>query len=119
MFPRGYYYTDDNATDLLTRGLTPNQLHSSTLWSHGPLWFQLQPDWSKCSPNSVLHIQTGEEVESIHQATVISTDPKPGLSQIMDTTRHNKTPLNYSICVILHNQYQTHNIKAIWTTNYS
>jgi len=36
LFPNsvwGYCHTEDNAADLLTQGLTPNQLHLSTSWS--------------------------------------------------------------------------------------
>ena len=40
------------------------------------------------SSSSILHIQTGKEVESIHQATVISTDPKPGKSWTLPDTAH-------------------------------
>jgi len=84
----GYCPTDDNAADLLTRGITPTQLISSTLWSCGPPWLTSQPDWPKWSPATILHIQTGEEDELTNPTTNASTEPKPGLIQIMDINRY-------------------------------
>jgi len=37
--------TEDNPTDLLTRGITSSQLETSTLWTCGPQWLPFRTDW--------------------------------------------------------------------------
>ncbi|XP_065915750.1 uncharacterized protein [Dysidea avara] len=87
----GYCHTDDNAADLLTRGISSTQLQSSTLWSHGPPWLPSQSNWPTWSPATVLHVQTNdEEVEPTLPATDAPVTLKPGLGQIIDITRYSK-----------------------------
>jgi len=50
----GYYQMTDNIADLLTRGITPAQLKSSSLWSHGPEWLLAQMVTNVC-PQCYLH----------------------------------------------------------------
>ena len=87
----GYCHTDDNAADLLTRGISSTQLQSSTLWSHGPPWLLSQSNWPTWSPAIVIHVQTNdEEVEPTLPATDAPVTLKPGLGQIIDITRYSK-----------------------------
>ena len=40
-----YCPTADNPADLLTRGVTSTQLHSSLLWRYGPQWLLTYDNW--------------------------------------------------------------------------
>ena len=57
----GYCPTEDNAADLLTRGITSTQSQLSHLWAQGPSWLTSMCNWPTWSPSSVLHITTSEE----------------------------------------------------------
>ncbi|XP_065889715.1 uncharacterized protein [Dysidea avara] len=86
----GYCQTADNAADLLTRGITPTQLQSSSLWSHGPEWLTSETDWPKWSPMSVFNICTSEEIEAtalIAETSIISTT---GVYQVIDINKYSK-----------------------------
>ena len=93
MFPTSvwrYCPTNDNAADLLTRGITATQLTSSQLWLKGPTWLPSECDWPSWSPTSVHHIHTTEEVEPTTSNAEQPTIPQPGLHQIIDITRYSK-----------------------------
>ena len=49
-----YCPSADNPADLLTRGITAEQLKSSDLWIHGPTWLPIQPAWPTWDPTEVL-----------------------------------------------------------------
>lgn len=86
----GYCHTNDNAADLLTRGITPIQLQSTQLWFQGPPWLTSESDWPTWSSTSVHHIHTIEETESATSASKTNTVPQTGLHQIIDITRYSK-----------------------------
>ena len=93
MFPTSvwrYCPTNDNAADLLTRGITATQLTSSQLWLKGPTWLPSECDWPSWSPTSVHHIHATEEVEPTTSNTEQPTIPQLGLHQIIDITRYSK-----------------------------
>jgi len=46
-----YCPSADNPADLLTRGITAEQIKSSDLWVHGPIWLPTQNSWD---PTDVL-----------------------------------------------------------------
>jgi len=52
-----YCPTACNPADLLTRGLTAQQLVDSALWSHGPPWLSFPDDWPTWSPSEALLVQ--------------------------------------------------------------
>ena len=54
----------ENPADLLTRGLSTNQLRTSHLWIHGPYWLLTQSDWLTWTPTPVLCLQAEEGTES-------------------------------------------------------
>ena len=85
----GYCHTTDNAADLLTRGLTPIQLQSSSLWSQGPAWLTSESDWPNWSPTSALHINTSEDADNT-PITETSVAPKLGLHQVIDIAKYSK-----------------------------
>jgi len=45
-----YCPTSDNPADLLTRGITSQQLALSTIWKHGPPWLTSKTLWPKWNP---------------------------------------------------------------------
>ena len=49
-----YCLSADNPADLLTRGITAEQLKSSHLWVHGPTWLPTQSVWPAWDPTEVL-----------------------------------------------------------------
>ena len=82
LFPNsvwGYYPTNDNAADLLTRGISCVQLQSSSLWSQGPPWLTSEPHWPDWSPTSFLHITTDEEIRPTTTDEEIPSVSKTGI----------------------------------------
>ena len=49
-----YCPSTDNPADLLTRGITAEQLRTSVHWLHGPTWLPTQQDWPTWDPADVL-----------------------------------------------------------------
>ena len=49
-----YCPSAENPADLLTRGITAEQLKLSNLWIHGPAWLSLQPAWPTWDPAEAL-----------------------------------------------------------------
>ena len=49
-----YCPSADNPTNLLTRGITAEQLRSSDLWVHGPTWLPTQNSWKTWDPTGFL-----------------------------------------------------------------
>jgi len=47
-----YCPTADNPADLVTRGITPDKLFSSSSWISGPSWIMQEESWPKWSPRS-------------------------------------------------------------------
>ena len=75
-----------NPADLLTRGITADQLNNSSKWNHGPIWLLLptqQPTWERCE---VLHLQepAAELDEGSH--TVLTDNSPVGIHLIIDFT---------------------------------
>jgi len=91
LFPNSvwsYCPIDDNAADLLTRGISSIQLQSSSLWSQDPAWLISEPNWPHWSPTSILHVITEEEITSTATIEETPTVSKPGINQCTDITRH-------------------------------
>ena len=66
--------TSDNPPDLLTRGISAQQLLSSQLWSQGPHWLLSESDWPKWLPIGILHNNIAEAEEEIEQITTPEED---------------------------------------------
>ena len=87
----GYCQTKDNAADLLTRGIAPAQLQSSSLWAHGPEWLTSKVDWPKWSPMSVLNVVCDDE--EIETTTLMVEAPSlltPGVHKVIDIDNFSK-----------------------------
>ena len=58
-----YTPSADNPADLLTRGVSTQQLLSSELWLHGPHWLSNESNWPTWVPTNILHLQTAEDTD--------------------------------------------------------
>ena len=65
-----YCPTDCNLADLLTRGLTAQQLADSTLWRHGPPWLLSPTKWPT---SEALPVQTASVEDSLSSTSNHST----------------------------------------------
>ena len=68
-----YCPTTYNPSDLLTKGITTDQLKASSLWKHGPKWLPNRSQWPSWLTTEVLHLFTTET--STDEATTNSTVP--------------------------------------------
>jgi len=65
----------DNPADLLTRGISSEQLLTSQLWMHGPQWLQFRQNWPQWTPtNALLQLSTDEDNDD-NEATLSPTVP--------------------------------------------
>ena len=86
-----YCPSADNPADLLTRGVTFDQLSSSVQWKHGPTWLTSPSQWPTWQQSEVLHVQTeaDNEIEVLEED--IPTKPEStGLHKILDVTQFSK-----------------------------
>lgn len=60
-----YCPTSDNPADLLTRGITSQQLALSTIWKRGPTWLTYKSQWPTWNPTEVIHSQHPEVIAAI------------------------------------------------------
>ena len=73
----------DNPADLLTRGLSTDQLKSSRLWTHGPDWLLNRSAWPTWSPTSILHLQAEEEASPGNPHTENISESAPCILSIV------------------------------------
>ncbi|XP_065886666.1 uncharacterized protein [Dysidea avara] len=81
--------TSDNPADLLTRGISAQQLFSSQLWLQGPCWLPSESEWPKWLPTGILHINIAEAEEEV-EVTTPEDDASitTGISNVVTITRH-------------------------------
>ncbi|XP_065893821.1 uncharacterized protein [Dysidea avara] len=81
--------TSDNPADLLTRGISAQQLFSSQLWLQGPCWLPSESEWPKWLPTGILHINIAEAEEEV-EVTTPEGDASitTGISNVVTITRH-------------------------------
>ena len=90
-----YCPTGDNPADLLTRGMQPSELSTSTLWSRGPSWLNAKKNWPTWNSKSVLlQFTAAEQLEAISPNTTNSNptkvpEPKHGISEIIKLSAYN------------------------------
>ena len=82
--------TSDNPADLLTRGVSTQQLLTSQLWSQGPSWLLSESKWPKWLPTGILHINIAEAEEGIEQTITPKEDTShiTGISNIVTITHY-------------------------------
>ena len=80
----------DNPADLLTRGLSTDQLKSSRLWTCGPDWLLDRSRWPTWTPTSgALHLQAEETSPNFAaQNTEDSTESEPCVLLLVDISRY-------------------------------
>ena len=86
-----YVPTADNPADLLTRGLSTQQLRDSRLWLYGPSWLPSQTHWPTWSPTNVLSVQTEETTDVVPNCASTSdtrSSQSYGLHYIIDISRY-------------------------------
>jgi len=81
--------TIDNPANLLTRGISTQQLFSSQLWFQGPRWLLSKSEWPKWLPTGILHINIAEAEE---EARMITPEDNTisiatGISNVVTITR--------------------------------
>lgn len=88
-----YVPTADNPADLLTRGLSTQQLRTSRLWLHGPSWLPLDTQWPTWSPTNVLSIQTEETTDTASDSDSNSDMEQPqthGPHRVIDASQYSQ-----------------------------
>ena len=110
-----YCPSADNPADLLTRGMTFQQLSSSIQWRHGPTWLNSPSEWPVWPHAELLVIQAdyNEEVETPPVAPPLDETTKPpniGIQHLVDVTRFSKLSKLLSVtayvCQFTHNTRQ-------------
>ena len=71
-----YCPSSDNPADLLTRGITSQQLAISTTWKHGPVWLTSKSQWPTWHPTEVLHSHHPEVIAVLTVEEAETTDPE-------------------------------------------
>ena len=83
-----YCPSGDNPADLLTRGITFDQLCTSNQWNHGLTWLSTPSEWPTWHRLEVLHVQgVADELDTDHEAVNDTTIPPFGIQCIIDITR--------------------------------
>ena len=110
-----YCPSADNPTDLLTRGITFQQLSSSIQWRHGPTWLNSPSKWTVWPHAELLLIQADydEEVVSTPVGPPLDETTEPpniGIQHLVDVTRFSKLSKLLSVtayvCQFTHNTRQ-------------
>ena len=83
--------TNDNPADLLTRGITYDQLQSFLMWLNGPPWLLSENQWPERKPTEALQLQvslveTEEATQPVQNTTAVEN---VGLHCILDVAAHN------------------------------
>ena len=78
----------DNPADLLTRGVSTQQLLSSELWLHGPHWLLNESNWLTWVPTNILHLQTAEDTYSDVDSHHPTTKNIEGVCAIIDASQY-------------------------------
>ena len=83
--------TNDNPADLLTRGITYDQLQSSLMWLNGPSWLLSDNLWPEWQPTKALQLQVSlVEAKETAQPEILSTTSMAdtGLHCIFDVSAY-------------------------------
>ena len=86
-----YCPSADNPADLLTRGITFQQLSSSTIWQQGPPWLPSPELWPTWDPTGVHLSQAELDLEEPDQSCYTKQDesrPATSLLNIIDIERY-------------------------------
>ena len=111
--PANWSFTpsSDNPADLLTRGISTEQLKSSELWIHGPWWLSDTSHWPTWSPANILDVVVTELVELAPCTTILSSKDQTGLLSIIDASRYSN--LNRLLGTIAYVYRFIHNLRKL------
>ena len=84
-----YCPTSDNPADLLTRGITADQLGLSTIWQHGPPWLTSESQWPNWSPaesqiSSAQALATATATACATEDVSNQMNDQPGIHRLID-----------------------------------
>lgn len=85
-----YCPSADNPADLLTRGITADQLCNSNKWIHGPSWLPSPTQWPTWERFEVLHIQEAAAELEEETDTVPTDNPTVGIHLIIDFNKFSR-----------------------------
>ena len=95
MFPIPHWNhcpTADNPADLLTCGISAEQLQSSSLWKHGPQWLLAESQWPHWKPSQVLSLSLSQSLEAeMPSGDSVPTqlpEEKIGIHRVIDISRY-------------------------------
>ncbi|XP_070571795.1 uncharacterized protein [Ptychodera flava] len=93
-----YCPSADNPADLLTRGITSDQLANSTLWWNGPTWLKENGDWPICElfDSAVHHIATTDDF-MIEPHTQIDAEVANKMQHVEDLSRRSTENIAHQI----------------------
>ena len=99
-----YVPTDNNPADLLTRGISAEQLKSSQPWLHGPSWLTSTDQWPTWSPANVLHLQnlTIEDTQKTNDKPMINPANTCGIHLVINTYRYSRLTKLLNVTVYVH-----------------
>ena len=106
--------TSDNVADLLTRGISTQQLLTSELWSQGLSWLLSESKWPKWLPTGILHINIAEAEEGIDQTTTPEEDTSSvaGISNVVTISHYSSINKLLAVAAyvlrFIHNSYKEH-----------
>jgi hypothetical protein len=84
-----YCPTSDNPADLLTRGISADDLSKSNLWTHGPPWLTNHDHWLEWKPNNILLQSSLDKDQETSEVTaeVTDTSTNASITQIIAPTK--------------------------------
>ena len=79
----------DNPADLLTRGVSTNQLRTFHLWTQGPRWLLTQSDWPTWTLTPVLCLQAEKDIEpESSTGRAESTESRNSILRLIDISQY-------------------------------
>ena len=74
-----------NPADLLTRGISADDLSKSNLWTHGPPWLTNHDHWPEWKPNNVLRQSSFDKDQDTSEVTAEITDTSTNNNNLLKT----------------------------------
>jgi transposase InsO family protein len=97
LFPSNIWHycpTNENPADVLTRGFTTTQMHSSKLWNNGPSWLTLPAvNWPAWTPTTTLLVEADQQVLEnepiqMEDPSTLSFSSDTGIHNVIDISRY-------------------------------
>jgi len=101
----------DNPADLLTRGISTEQLKSSELWIHGPHWLSNPSNWPTWTPTNILDVVVTEATEFVPSTAIPLLKDRTDILTIVDISRFSQ--LNRLLGTIAYIYRFIHNVSKL------